>query len=496
LRIESRLLTILYSSKKIEHSKLKGTPMAIHSGIEKNIKQDAITGKTRSYNEVVDNLDARAAYDYSEASLQRIKILDKAFDNISKKIDTIIIGGSNGKSSTIHFASKLLKEEGFKVGASYSTHFLTYNERVVIEGQAIQNKRFTEIVNEVINAADQRKVDATAFEIMNIASLLYFKEEGAQVALMEVGMGGRLDATTTFSPLIAAVTKISLDHIDVLGNDLDEVAKEIVGLAGKGTLFICAEQGKLRLQKMHAWVDENGAQWVMPVRKLAALPYISEQLYGHVASLAEKITQMYVEDIKGKFSPFLRGNILATGKGQRGRPTLEAKREAERNPLKTLKSFWLEEFSLLRNRFELLDKEKPTILLDNAHNLDALDNLFLGIRLVHYQKALKGLTVIMGVKDFIPESEVIRLVRYLLKKVSGQIFFVPLHEEKSFHSPEKLAASARDMGIKAKGYKTFAEAFQAAKGTVDERNGLVCITGSPSLITAYWAEKGIKKLTN
>ena len=202
--------------------------------------------------------------------------------------------------------------------------------------------------------------------------------------------------------------------------------------------------------------------------------------------------EIYVEDIKGKFSPFLRGNLLATLKGQRGRPTLEAKRFAELNPIKTLKMFWADQFDLLKGRFELLAKEKPSILLDNAGNLDAHTNLYLGIRLLHYQKPLEGFALIIGFSKVVDSLEAIKLVRYLLKKVTGQIFFVTLPGVAS-HSPQDLAAIAKDLNIKARACASFAEAYEQAKAAVDERNGLVAIAGSNELIAEYWKQRGIKK---
>jgi hypothetical protein len=88
--------------------------------------------------------------------------------------------------------------------------------------------------------------------------------------------------------------------------------------------------------------------------------------------------------------------LLTKQKGRRGRPTLEAKRQSEMNPKKTIGQFWKEEHGTLPARFQVLDKEKPTILLDNASNLDAFKNLLLGIRLMHYQRPLKGLSLIIG----------------------------------------------------------------------------------------------------
>src|SRR5580704_7403607 len=94
--------------------------------IKKN--KDSSLGKLRSYSEVVEYLDALAQIDYNDQVLVRMKQLDSHFDNVSSKVDTILVGGTNGKSSTIHFAAKLLQTEGFKVGTAYSSHFLAYNE--------------------------------------------------------------------------------------------------------------------------------------------------------------------------------------------------------------------------------------------------------------------------------------------------------------------------------------------------------------------------------
>ena len=453
--------------------------------------QHGMLGNTRSYSEVVSFLDGCTPIAYEDAVLKRMRALDTIFDRVSSKLDTIIIGGTNGKSSTLNFTARLLKEEGYRVGVLYSSHILGYPERISIDSASIAQKVFTDAAGEVITAATLNKIDATAHELMTMAALNLFAKEKVDVVLLESGIGGRLDATAIVHPKIAAVTRIASDHGDIFGEDLDNASCEMMGLAKKDTWFISAEQSKLRLQKMKEQAEAQGAKWAMPIRKLAPLPYIFEQLYGRSASLAERITQLYVEDIGGKFSPFLRGNLLATKRGQRGRPTLEAKREAELNPIKTLKTFWSEEFNLLRGRFELLDKEKPSILLDGAHNVDALDNLFLGIRLLHYQRPLKGHAMVMGVQAFHSVQEVVKLIRYLCKKVPGEVVFVPL--KGACHKPADLCAAAKELGLKAKACTSFAQGFAAAKAAVDERDGLVTVCGASELVTEYWKLKGIKK---
>ena len=459
-------------------------------------KKTKSVAKAGSYNDIVEHLNSLVANEYSQESLTRMKQLDKLFNNASSKLDIILVGGTNGKSSSIHFAAKLLKEEGFKVGAAYSTHLLNYTERVVTDFQAIASKSFADITNEVITAAQSNNIKATTYEIVLMSSILHFVQEKVNVALIEVSYGGKLDAATVFKPKIAALTRIAYDQRGLLDEDLDKAAFEMLEIAKTGSWFISAEQSKLRLQKMKSWIENNGSKWAMPIRKLAALPYIFEQLYGRIASLGERIAQIYVEDVKGKFSPFLRGNLLATQKGQRGRPTLEAKRHAELNPIKTLKGFWAEQFDLLKGRFELLDKEKPTILLDNAANLDAATNLFLGVRLLHYQKPLKGLAIILGFSKATNAMEAIKLIRYLLKKVSGQVFFVPLTKSDSLqsHDVNDLATIAKELNVKAKACTSFSQAFEQAKAIVDERDGLVVVTGSNGIINEYWKHRGIKKI--
>src|SRR5205807_2052446 len=112
---------------------------------------------------------------------------------------------------------------------------------------------------------------------------------------------------------------------------------------------------------------------------------------------------------------------------QRGRPTLEAKRHADLHPKKTIEQFWKEIVSTLPGRFQLLSKEKPTLLLDNANNIDAFENLLLGIRLLHYQRPLKGLIIIVGAaKNTLHNEEFLKAIRYFFKKTPGQLFVCPL----------------------------------------------------------------------
>jgi len=452
-------------------------------------------GKVRSYHEVVEYLDSLPSRECSPSAVARMQQLNMFFDDVVHKVHTVLVAGTNGKSLAINFAMKLFAEENVMACALYSTHFLNYNERIVCNGETIANKSFLDIMNEVIDRVEQAGIHATAHELMMLGGFLYAIECKAEVVLVEVALGGKNDVSSICSPKITVVTRIADDATHTLGADLDAIALELISVAQPGALFISAEQSKLRLQKMKTLVEDIGARWAMPIRKLAPLPYIYEQLYGRTASLGERITQVYVEEVQKRFSPFLRGNLLATQEGQRGRPTLEAKRNAEINPIKSMKNFWKQQTSFLRGRFELLEKEKPMIVLDNASNIDAFMNVFLGVRLLHYQRVLKGFVLIIGVAKSLDADAFLKAIRYLLKKVTGEVIFVPLTNAgfESYH-PEELLVMARGLNVRARISPSLEQALTIAREQVDPREGLVVITGAPSLVTEYWRIRDVKKI--
>ncbi len=454
-----------------------------------------VAGKIRNYAEIVEYLDSLPAREYGPHAVARMAQLNALFDSAAHRINTVLVGGTNGKSLAINFAMKLFAEENVLSCGLYSTHFLTYNERIVSNGETISNKSFTDIMNTVIHTVESTELAPTSHELVLIGGFLYAIESKAEVVLVEVSLGGKDDVSSVCTPSITVVTRIGDDATDTLGIDLDAIALEMVSVVQPGAIFVSSEQSKIRLQKMKIMVEERGGIWSMPIRKLAPLPYIYEQLYGRTASLGERITQIYVEDVQQRFSPFLRGNLLATQEGQRGRPTLEAKRNAEINPIKSMKNFWRQQHSFLRGRFEILEKEKPVVVLDNASNLDAFVNVFLGARLLHYQRPIRGFALIIGVAQALNADAFLKAVRYLLKKVPGEVIFVPMRNAGfAVYNPEELLAMARGLNIRARTAPTFEQAFTAAKEQVDAREGLVIVTGSPAIVADYWRMRDVKKM--
>lgn len=469
--------------------------MKTNTNKQLNAKETAALAKQRSYNEVVEFLDAHWQTNTADKNLVVMKKLDQALGTPSQKVNTVLVAGTNGKSLTINFAAQLLRQEGLKVGTFYAPHILTYNERLSINNETISNKTFTELANDVINTAQSLGLAPNSYEILTHMALLYFKNNDVDVALLEVSKGGTSNATNICTPKIAAITRVTNDNEAAV----KEAIVDILGIVKPNTYVVSADQSKLNLQVMQELVKEKNGVWSMPIRKLAALPYPFEQLHGRCAALAERISQTYVNSFTNS-NAVIANTLLSKQKGQRGRPTLEAKRQSELNPKKTVDQFWKETSNLLPSRFQLLDKEKPSILLDNASNLDAFKNLLLGTRLLHYQKPLKGITLVLGCNN--PEldlTEFLKLLRYFFKKTSGQVIVCPVtnvpgQNEGAAWDVEKATNDIKSMKIKARSAKTFKEAFEAAQKTVDERHGLVIVTGSSAIVSEYWQHKGIKKL--
>ena len=455
----------------------------------------------RNYNEVVAWLDSHWSKGEKLKTLERMQKLDAALGNVTKQVKTILVAGTNGKSLTVHYATKLLQHEGLNVGSFYAPHLVTYNERISVNESCIPNKQFTDIANTVIAAVETLNLEVNSSEVLTMMALLYFKEHNVDVAVLEVNEGGRWNAANICDAKVVTITRATASNTEMSEAQVLECTKEMMGIVKKGTHVVSGDQSKAHLQLMQTMTEAQDGSWAMPIRKLAALNYPLEQLHGRCAALAERIAQLFINNVLAKETSFGDNSLLAKRKGLRGRPTLEAKRQAELNPRKTIEQFWKEITPTLPGRFQILDKDKPTVLLDSANNLDAFTNLLLGIRLLHYQRPLKGLVIIVGAaKNMLHNEEFLKETRYFFKKTPGQLFICPLEhalagngEEQSWDI-DQVTNDIKSMKMKAQAFKTFQEAFDMAKTMVDERTGLVVVTGSQSVINMFWASKGIKKL--
>jgi dihydrofolate synthase/folylpolyglutamate synthase len=175
--------------------------------------------------------------------LKAISELLSRLGNPQNSYKTILIAGTNGKGSTAAMIASILCSAGYKVGLYTSPHLVDVRERIVINGNKIPLKEFNRTIADV---KDKKEQPVTYFEFLTAVAFVYFQRQKVDIAVLEVGLGGRLDATNVCKPLVSVITNISLDHMDYLGNTLDSIAREKAGIIKqKGICITAAKQNKV-----------------------------------------------------------------------------------------------------------------------------------------------------------------------------------------------------------------------------------------------------------
>lgn len=195
-----------------------------------------------NYSEVLDFLFSqlpmfqRVGKSAYKANLDNTILLDNHFGNPHKKFKSIHVAGTNGKGSVSHLLASVLQEAGFKTGLYTSPHLKDFRERIKINGVEISEQKVTEFVNENITLIE--KVQPSFFEMTVAMAFKYFADEQVDIAVVEVGMGGRLDSTNIINPLISVITNIGYDHTAFLGDTLDLIAQEKAGIIKPNTKVV------------------------------------------------------------------------------------------------------------------------------------------------------------------------------------------------------------------------------------------------------------------
>ena len=175
--------------------------------------------------------------------LKAITELLSQLGNPQNSYKTILIAGTNGKGSTAAMIASILCSAGYKVGLYTSPHLVDVRERIVINGKKISLKEFNQTIAYV---KDKKEQPVTYFEFLTAAAFVYFQRQKVEIAVLEVGLGGRLDATNVCKPLVSVITNIALDHMDYLGNTLDSIAREKAGIIKqKGICITAVKQNKV-----------------------------------------------------------------------------------------------------------------------------------------------------------------------------------------------------------------------------------------------------------
>lgn len=190
--------------------------------------------------DVVAALQARGRFGV-RLGLQRIRALLTALGSPERDIRGVLIGGTNGKGSTQAMVASVLRAQGLRVGQTPKPHLVSYRERIVVDGSPIDARDLDEVLTEVLAAVtvvERRHGPSTEFEVLTAAAFLWLARAGVDVAVIEVGLGGRLDATNAWDGGVAAITNVALDHTEHLGPTVAAIAREKAAIIKRGDLAV------------------------------------------------------------------------------------------------------------------------------------------------------------------------------------------------------------------------------------------------------------------
>jgi dihydrofolate synthase/folylpolyglutamate synthase len=187
----------------------------------------------------------------------------EALGHPERHFASIHVGGTNGKGSVCAFIAAELEAQGFRVGVYSSPHLISPSERVTVNGAPISEDAFVSWTDELRPHIE--RTDASFFEAMTAMAFADFAARGVDIAVVEVGLGGRLDATNVISPLVTVVTKVALEHTDYLGTDLRGIAREKAGIAKPGVPFVTGEMDADLRAELVFEAKDHGAGRVIEV---------------------------------------------------------------------------------------------------------------------------------------------------------------------------------------------------------------------------------------
>lgn len=367
-------------------------------------------------------------------------------NNPHHKFPSILVAGTNGKGSTVAMLTSVLRRAGYRVGTYISPHLLDIRERVMLDGEMIPKKDFESLVQKLKKQIEKKSYDLSFFEFMTVLAFLYFKEKKVDIAVVEVGLGGRWDATNVLEPLVSVITTVGFDHQKFLGNTLTKIAFEKAGIIKKNGILVSGVQ-QLKIQKQLAKITRSKKSILLQLGKDFFESQETLSLKGaHQKQNAACVIAVLRELIKKRW-------IISQKNIQEGLASTR----------------W-------PGRLEVV-QEKPKIILDGAHNPSGIKVLIHSLKEFQYKK----LHVVMGVmKD----------KNY--KKMIEDIY--PLADSFCFVEPpihrtllgEKLIQEMPYLKSKIQVQPKISEALAKIIERADQ-NDIVCVTGS--LYTVAEAKK-------
>ena len=413
--------------------------------------------------------------------LDNIRALAERLDNPQRSYPSAHIAGTNGKGSTAAFLEQILRDAGFRTGLNTSPHLEKINERIRVNGQDISDEEFASVLTHIhdliekLLAAGQLRAHPTYFECVTAMAFAFFRAEGVDFAIFEVGLGGRLDATNILLPVVSVITRIAFDHENFLGHSLAEIASEKAGIIKPGVPVILAGEQPGDARRI---VRERAAQLESPLVETASAYRVENvRIEGGCvrAKIIEAATGWSIEiapELPGRFQLQNALNAVAAARvlvdqGLKIPDTIIASGIAH--------AVWPGRIEKLQSR--------PDVYLDGAHNPSAAQELASFLRENFAGRTIRMLFAAMRDKA--------------VDEIAGTLF--PLATEVIFTEPRNpRAISAPQLAEIASHHATHFRVIASAEAALETAltesapNDAIFITGSLYLVgqlRQYWKNR-------
>lgn len=403
-----------------------------------------------------------AAY---KADLNNTKMLMEMTDSPHAKIKCIHIAGTNGKGSVSHMLASILQEAGLKTGLYTSPHLVDYRERMKINGKMIPQQYVSAFIKKHKKRIE--KIQPSFFEISFAMSMSWFVDEKVDIAVIETGMGGRLDSTNVITPVLSVITNIGIDHAEFLGDTKEKIALEKAGIIKHGVPVVIGESNK----KTNS-VFRNAARRNESILTIAGARLF---FYDNSAEIEQRCGTIlrkgkpYISNVKLPLNGvYQKKNVITVICAVRKlkKSGIAIKRQhIRRGLLNIVKN------TGLFGRWQIVN-QKPLVICDVAHNQDGLTEVFSQLQTMTY----KTLHLIVGTNI---EKDLPTFFSLLPEKAVK--YYTAANVPRALPA-DVLADAAAKAGLPGKAYPKVSAAYKAALAAADETQDLILVTGSTFVV--------------
>lgn len=404
--------------------------------------------------------------------LGNTELLDKHFQHPHRQYATIHVAGTNGKGSVSHTLASILQSQGMKVGLYTSPHLTDFRERIRVNGEMIPQARVVSFVEQERTFFEP--LHPSFFELTTALALQYFAEENVDIAVIEVGLGGRMDCTNIIQPLVSIITNISFDHIQFLGNTLEKIASEKAGIIKPGIPAIVGEWGKESVAEVFMnKAEEAGTSLVFADRENEIVDFILTPGQGYTYHTSTFGT------IHGELEGLCQEKNTAT--------ILEAIKALRRKGMHISNQAVQDGFAKvsihtgLRGRWQKI-ADKPLTICDTGHNVGGMQYITRQLATTPHQ----ALHIVIGMVN---DKDVNTVLSMLPQDAT--YYFTQASVRRAMPS-DQFSQEASRHGLKGQCYPTVHDAYLAAKAASSEED-LIFIGGSTFIVADLFAAKEQEK---